>query len=54
VDDLDFGGLLEWIQGFVEQRLGKLWSWVIYFGLLAMLVGGAIWLLHHFSGQAGS
>ena len=48
MDALDFGGLLEWIQGAVETRFGKFWSWIAYFGLLAMLIGGAIWVLHHF------
>jgi hypothetical protein len=54
MDALDFGGLLEWVQGIVEARWGKFWSWVAYFGLLAMLVAGAIWLLYYFVGHARS
>jgi hypothetical protein len=54
MDALDFGGLVEWMQGLVEKRWGKFWSWVVYFGLLGMLVGGTIWLLYHFDGHPGS
>ena len=50
MDALDIGGLLEWVQGHVEKRWGKFWSWVVYFGLVAGLFGGVLWLFVHFAG----
>ena len=40
---LDVGGLLESVQDRVEKRWGKLWSWVVYFGLFAAFLGGVAW-----------
>jgi hypothetical protein len=42
---LDFGGLFEWIQDLTEERLGRAWSWVIYFALVGCFIGAVIWLI---------
>ena len=45
MDGGDFGGLFEWVQGFVEDRWGKFWAWTAFIVLLALFVGGALWAM---------
>lgn len=42
------GDMLEWIQGAIEQRCGKVWAWTTYGLLLCVFFGTAIWIIRRF------